>query len=355
MREIGIAVLILGGIVLLIILYLKLKPYVVKHDTTALFSGGLGAGKTLEAVKTTQVCIHLQRLLHYYWPNFKIKIKNKIIKAKRKAREKQYKKLIKSGLTPQEAFKKLKPKPEFIRKKDKPLVYSNMPMRFKKHLFGFKREWAKKLTIKHMLLLKKINEYSVILIDEMPQFVSQFDWDEPLVQKQLNEFITFFRHYIGGNLIITAQSEDEIECHFRRKLNQGIWCFDFHAWPCRLLPLFYTNRMCDYVISDNIQTMSTTYIEENTRIHFGLFPRKAYNSRCYSPRYKNVEKHAEKKTIKEARWTELTTKEVLRFKPYKSPLDEQATKKEITELERQATALEGRNVKDENTGNQTQP
>ena len=61
-------------------------------------------------------------------------------------------------------------------------------------------------------------------------------WDEKLVQDNANEFITFFRHYIGGYLIINAQSEAEIEVHFRRKLNQAIWCYDFKKW---FFGLFY--------------------------------------------------------------------------------------------------------------------
>ena len=52
------------------------------------------------------------------------------------------------------------------------------------------------------------------MIDEFPQFISQFEWDIDIVQKNANEFITYFRHYIGGNLILNAQSEDEIEGHF---------------------------------------------------------------------------------------------------------------------------------------------
>ena len=131
--------------------------------------------------------------------------------------------------------------------------------------------------------------------------------------------------------------------HFRRKLNQGIWCFDFHVWPVKFIPLFFTCRMCDYTISDNIQTMSTTYLEENTRLHFGLIPRKTYDTRCYKPRYKNVEKFADAKTIAPEKWTKLTTTEVLRFKQYKSPLDTNATKKEIIELTQQAEKIQRRN------------
>lgn len=132
---------------------------------------------------------------------------------------------------------------------------------------------------------------------------------------------------------MNAQSEDEIECHFRRKLNIGIWCFDFKK---HLFGLFYTNRMCDFMLSDNITTMSTTYIEENTRLHFGLFPRKAYDSRCYKPRYEKV-KH---KILVPAKWKKLTTKEVLRLRPYISPLDTKTTDRQIENMENEIKKLE---------------
>lgn len=333
-KTIGIIVVILFGIALIIGLFIYLKPYFIKHDTTILFTGGLGSGKTLESVKRAIVLIRKNRFFKWKIGNLKIKFHNAIVGAKNKARVHKYKKLIKQGLKPQEAYKKVKP---LLEKKPliaKPLMYSNIPIQFKPHLFSLKKEWAKKLTVDHILLLDSIREYSIVLIDEFPQFISQFDWDIELVQKNANEFITFFRHYIGGHLIINAQSEDEIECHFRRKLNIGVWCFDFHIWPAPFLPLFYTNRMCDFMLSENVQTMSTTYIEENTKIHFGLFPRKAYDSRCYKPRYEKV-KHQNKKQ----QWEKLQTKEVLRLRPYISPLDTKTTEAQIDEMQRKADKL----------------
>ena len=140
-----------------------------------------------------------------------------------------------------------------------------------------------------------------------------------MIQKNVNEFITFFRHYIGGYFIINAQSIDDVVVQVRRKLNQATWCFDFHAWPFPFLPLFYTIRMCDINLSEMVTNISTTYIEENTRLHFGLFPpRGTYNSRCYSPRYKNVFKRYTKNEFFE----ELKTSKVLRLVPYTSPIDD---------------------------------
>lgn len=333
-KTIGIVVAILFGIALLIGLIIYLKPYFIKHDTTILFTGGLGSGKTLESVKRAIVLIRKNRFFKWKIGNFKISIKNAIIRSQNKARVRKYKKLISKGLTPEEAVKKAKPIRPQIKKIQKPLMYSNIPIQFKPHLFATKKEWSRKLTVDHILLLDNIREYSVVVIDEFPQFISQFDWDIELVQKNCNEFITFFRHYIGGHLIINAQSEDEIECHFRRKLNIGVWCFDFHIWPAPFLPLFYTNRMCDFMLSENVQTMSTTYIEENTKIHFGLFPRKAYDSRCYKPRYDKVHK-----LNKCERWDRLQTKEVLRLRPYISPLDTKTTEAQIEEMQRKANKL----------------
>lgn len=323
MKEVGIAIAILILIALIIWLIWLIRPYIIKHDTTILFTGGLGSGKTLESVKRAMVLIRKNRFFKYYWPNFKAKrIINPIRRCKNKHTEKKYNKLVNlKRINQANEYIKKHPQLPMLEMAKKPLLYSNIPIHFRSHLFGFKKEWATQLEIDHLVLIKEINEYSVVLIDEFPQLLSQFEWDLEIVQTHINEFITFFRHYIGGHLIINAQSPDEIECHVRRKLNIGIWCFDFHAWPAPFLPLFYTNRMCDFMLSDNVQTMSTTYVEDNTRIHFGLFPRKAYDSRCYKPRYKEVYT----KLIATKKWKELQTTSVLRLRYYISMLDKCTT------------------------------
>lgn len=340
MQTVGIVVSILAGIVLLIVLYFLLKPYVIKHDTTILFTGGLGSGKTLESVKQAIVLIRKNRLLKVELYNFNNKWINPLRKIRNKLRENKYKRLEeKKGDLVAIKYKTRKPQLKYRKDRKQPILYSNIPIHFKKHIFGFEKEWSTKLTIEHILLLKEINEYSVVVIDEFPQFISQFDWDIDLVQKNANEFITFFRHYIGGYLIINAQSEDEIECHFRRKLNQGVFCTNFHAWPFSWCPIFYTNRMCDYIISENIQTMSTTYMEENTKIHFGLFPRNAYDSRCYRVRYDNI--HL--KVLSTAKWSKLQTYEVLRLKKYISPLDTATTPQQKEKMLELAKKIKERN------------
>ena len=332
MKETGLVIAIIFGIIGLILLWKWLKPYIIKYDTTILFTGGLGSGKTLESVKKAIVLVRKNRFFKYYWFNFYIRrLKNPIRTLKNKHRLKKYNRLCKKDQAKAERYRAKKPLLELVKPNKKPMLYSNIPIRFRTHSFGFNKEWARELSVEHIILLKEINEYSVVLIDELPQFLTQFDWNEDLVQTNVNEWITYFRHYIGGHLIINAQSEDEIECHIRRKLNIGIWCFDFHNW----FNLFYTNRMADFRISENVQTMNSSDIEENTRIHFGLFPRKCYDSRCYKPRYKEIYSKG-----KYREWKKLQTNKVLRLRNYVSPLDTKTTDLQKEAMLKKAQKLE---------------
>lgn len=308
MNGIGIALLIIIGIILLIILWKVLKPYIIKYDTTLLLTGGLGSGKTLTAIKTAIILIRKQRMMVWFHNKIKKPFVNGIRKLKKKI-NKNY-------------------NLELIKHKRKPLIYSNIPICFKPKMFSSKREWATKLNVEHLLLYEGIIEHSVVLIDELPQIVNQFNWNLKQVQDNVNEFITFFRHYIGGYLITTAQATDDVVAQIRRKLNQAIWCFDFHKYSIFGINLFYTIRMCDVMLNDDMSTFTTSYIEDNTKRHFGLFPpRNTYDTRCYSERYKNVLKMPNK-TIK---FEKIKTNEIIKIKNYLSPLDDY---KELTTEQR---------------------
>jgi len=345
------AILILVLIILIVIVWRIFKPYLIKHDTTILFTGGLGAGKTLEAVKKSIILIRKQRFYKYYCYNFfRCKIGNFFRRLFNYCRLKKGNRSHLKGLGKNSykfyndycnIHKDIWRKKPFLMKlkHPKPMLYSNIPIHFKSHIFKRKREWAEKLTAEHVLLLKKITEYSVSLIDEFPQFVNQFNWNEELVQTNINEWITFYRHYIGGYLLATSQSESDIVVQVRRKLNQAIWCFDFKK---HFFGLFYTNKMCDIMLSDNISTMTTTFIEENTRTHFGLFPpRKTYDTRCYSIRYENILQKANPREF----FDNVKTYSVLRITDYISPLDSKTTYAE--KMSQLYTAIRLRNEKKE--------
>lgn len=321
-----VLIIIILGVVLAFILYKIFKPYIIRHDTTLLFTGGLGSGKSLSSVKQAIVLIRKNRFLHYKMHNhFKVKRKNWYLRIfnhfRKRNNEKWWNKLECKKIDLQTYKKHFKQLHVLAEKRKLPQLYSNIPVHFKKHIFSPKREWAQELTEAQLLCLEKQREYSVVLIDELPQFINQFNWNEELIQKNVNEYITFFRHYVGGYLIVNAQAVDDVVCQIRRKLNQATWCFNFKK---HLFGLFYTIEMCDIMMSDQVSTMTTTFIEDNTRKCYGLFPPKnTYNTRCYSERYKNCIIDYQNKRHKNVK-----TNKVLRLIPYISPLDDNTTEQE---------------------------
>ena len=326
MNGITLAVLIIGGLIGLFIFYKILKPYFIKHDSTMCFVGGLGSGKTWESVKMAEILVRKNRIKFYYFGNFKIWFTNIFKKLINKCHTLYNAKTYQKAKEQRKKWKKkkiYKIKPY----NKKPMLYSNIPVCFRTHIFGFKREWNLKFKASHMLLLEEIIEYSIVFVDEMPQFINQFNWNNELIQKNVNEFITFFRHYIGGYYITNAQAVDDIVVQVRRKLNQATWCFDFRKWGWPI-PLFYTVRMCDIQLGDQMGTISTTFIEDNTKLHFGLWKwRKSYDTRCYSNRYNNILKKQEEL---QAQWekefhNKLKINQVLRLVKYTSPLDDKTT------------------------------
>ena len=261
-------------IITIIILYKFLKPYFIHYDTTLLFCGGLGSGKSLNSVKFALTLFK------------KSKMKVKIINLKIKIYN-------------------------FLHKKNKkelqqlPLLISNLP------IYQGKKFISVPLTINILTLKERIPEYSVVLIDELPQLVNQFNWNIVEVQHNLNEFIAMFRHYVGGYLVVNGQAESEIVKQIRSKLNSYYWCYDFQKFLC-----FYRVRILHSIISDSEVSLTTDFIEDNTRWTYGILS-KHYESRAYKYRYLNAnipmcpyDLHNEKYVL-----------DILKFEKWKSPLD----------------------------------
>lgn len=294
------------GIIIIIVLiaillfYVIFKPYFVKYDTTLAFTGGLGAGKTLNAVKTA-TRLYKKTRFNIRFNNWIHRKLNKIIVRHNKRVDK---KILQNKKHTGKYWNKYKIHeiPKFI---------SNIPVIIykKKH----KPIYSTVLTKDMLLLKERIPEYSIVLIDELPQLVNQFNWNETEVQNNLNEFITFFRHYIGGYFIVTAQSIDDVVSQIRRKLNTYYWLFDYQ----KFLWKFYKVRICQFQSSDIVSNVNQGFIEENSKWIYGtLFTRK-YDSRCYSGRYtfENEPKYK--------RFAKIKTNKIIRFSRHPSPLDKE--------------------------------
>lgn len=258
-------ILIGSAIAIAFVLWLIFKPYFFKYDTTILFTGGIGSGKSLSSVKLA-IKLYKKNLFRYKL--------NKLIR-QRKCQ------------------------------KDKPLLYSNMPIKLGKN------KYCCMLTKDIITLKERIPQNSVILIDEMTAICTQYNWNNEEIKYHLNEFIQFFRHYIGGYLITNAQSESEIVKQVRSKLNSYYWCFNFQKFLC-----FYRLRVLHLQVSENEVALNQDFIEKNTKWTYGILT-KMYNSRYLKNRYLNIDKLSDNKEFHS-----LETNKIIRFENYNSRCDD---------------------------------
>lgn len=240
-------------IVIGVLLWLKLKPYFIKYDTLVSFTGGLGSGKTFKSVETALTLYHRQRL--------KYALRN--------------------------AFKKKadrKPLPE---------LYTNIPVKISRN------KYACRLKPEHLLLQERLNEGSVVLIDEVDGFANQFNYNNPCIvdtkgdgdNGNFDEFCRFFRHYTkGGFLVFNTQCTANENLTIRRRQNQIVTLFHFRTWGLPLLPKFlYTVKCRTLTVSDDVKTEITEDTQDAFRLHIGLLPlTRHYDTYCYSERYNSV-------------------------------------------------------------------
>jgi hypothetical protein len=252
MDDKSIFIIVVVCVAIVALLYWWLKPYFIKYDTTLLFVGGLGSGKTLNSVKTA-LQLYKKNVGFWKWCKFKNKVKN--------------------------LFRSKENKIPFTMKK--PKLYSNIPIKISGPL-SKKEKYSEVLTKEHLSLQSRIVEYSVVLIDEAPLLVNQFNYNLEIVKNNVNEFIALFRHYVGGYLILNGQAESEIVKQIRVKLNVYYWCFDFKRfWK------FYSCRVLQNRVSEESISLNSEFVEEKTKKKYGILT-KRYNSRCYCHRYEVV-------------------------------------------------------------------
>lgn len=229
-------------IIILVVLFVWLivKPYIMHYDTVLSYTGGLGSGKSLIS---TQMAVRLLRKNRYkvMWHNIR------------------------------------HPK----RKIAKPLLYSSIPLRISK------KEWACKLTPEHLTLQAHLPEKCVVFIDEIDSYASQFDFKLPNIIQNFDEFCRFFRHYTkGGYLVCNTQATDNLVLQIRRRMNTVFNLMHFKKW----LFIFYTVKVRNISISEEIKTIEVEDVEDNMSTLFGILPIfcRRYDTYCYSGRYETV-------------------------------------------------------------------
>ena len=223
---------------LIILLWRLASSYRLKtYDTVLAFTGGLGSGKSFMSVQQARRLLRKKR--------FKVAVHNI-----------------------------LKPRDKLLR----PLLYSSIPVRVSK------TEMAVKLTAEHLLLQRQIVRNSVVFIDEVGGFCSQFDYRAQNADV-FDEFIRFFRHYIQGYLIVNDQCSENIVLQVRRRLNTVYNLMGFRTF----LGIVYWLRVRNISVSEEIKTIEEQDTEDNMTLLVGILPRfRAYDTHCYYCRYKDV-------------------------------------------------------------------
>ena len=236
------------------ILWFNKHTFKISNNTVLAFTGGLGSGKTLSAV-------------HFTIKSYNRSLDRWII------RKLWLQLLIKLGST--------KARVNLIEHKTKkPFIFSNIPIKSKAYI---------PLTKEHLTLKTGINEYSVVLIDEVGQFASQYDWNKETVKNEFQEFVRFFRHYINGRLILTDQNSDNIAVGLRRRINVIYNLDDLK----KLLPIPYLTlvkiNITPITVTEDLKTIANTDVNLLDKHYIlMLVTKRFYESRCYRKRYDKV-------------------------------------------------------------------
>lgn len=242
-------------IVIVIIAVFLLMQYLravrLPKQSIVAFTGTLGSGKTYLAVKNA--------VKEYNKQNLKYKIYMLLSWLPRRD------KLLKSW-------------------KYSATMYSNIPVRISKS------KLSTPLVKEDLLERGRLPEKCVVLIDEIGQFASQWDFDNPKVQENLATFIRFFRHWLDGKMFVTDQVADNIVKPIRSRLGMIYNLHDFRRWA-GVLPFYKVTAIPLLLIEDNTNAVeSSTNEAYEDSYFFGYLPYRKnknnkYQSRCYKPIY----------------------------------------------------------------------
>ena len=163
---------------------------------------------------------------------------------------------------------------------ERPRLYSSIPVRISR------KEWATELTDGHLLLQERITPRSVVFLDEIGGYCSQFDY-KAVNSAAFDEFVRFFRHYTrGGYIVCNDQCSENIVLQVRRRLNTVYNLMTFRKW---FFGRIYTVKVRNISISEEIKTVEEGMTEESYRYLFGFMPFfKRYDTHCYAGRYEVV-------------------------------------------------------------------
>ena len=242
-----IIILVISGY----ILYRYFKSYKLPNNNIICFTGTLGSGKTYLAVSQALRAYKRQRLKHFI-----------------------YKKIPVFGRLIRFVF------PESVYPAS---LYSNIPIQI--NLSRRKPKYALPLTREHLLMLDILPERCVVLIDELGQVCSQWEFDNPLVLQNVQTLVRFFRHFTNGKMYVTDQVSSNIVKPIRDRLGYVYQLNDFHRDLC-ILPFFKVDCIPLQNLDDGGTNIEADLGDLEKFYFYGFLPykflkMKHYESRCF--------------------------------------------------------------------------
>ena len=149
--------------------------------------------------------------------------------------------------------------------------------------------WAR---LRGLISINAIKEI-ILYIDEFSSIASQFDYNNPIIKDNIDEFFRLFRHYTNGKgyIFTIDQCSQNIFLQCRRRSN-----YTYNMISCHKLLQIFPIMIYEYrkiPISDEIvsQESIVDFTEESEIKKSAYFvnPFKYYDSYCYSDRYKSID------------------------------------------------------------------
>lgn len=151
-------------------------------------------------------------------------------------------------------------------------IYSNYPIKISK------KKYSRILSREHLLGIKKLPEYAIVVIDEASAIF-------PNQARKSDIAITYnfrwFRHFVGGTLLLADQSVGSIDIEIRRRINIVYYLSDFKS----IIGVFYKVNIYRVLYAEDIITNTNSVNTVDNNIMYGVFGLRKYASRYYKYNY----------------------------------------------------------------------
>ena len=280
----GIFILLLIGLAVFIVIFVRRKIKTLKIPSVYLITGAVKTGKTLLSV---HVAIKLYR------------------KNVRKWFFKRLLCLILHRELPQ-----------------KPMLYSNIPLRWQRF---------NKFTINILERKVRIPELSVCLLDEASLIADSMLFKDKDINNRLMLFVKLYGHYShGGSLIINTQSISDLHFSFKRCINS--YCFIYTTVKYPFITIMKVREMMYSDEKNNIQNIYNDDIELSMRTVV-LFNKcyKKYDRYCYSIFTDDLPYEVDYDSEILTRYDSLKTRDLVTLQEFKELLEVRVHERETCE------------------------